>query len=258
MYKRQGIHLGHYGVELNRGRPKEQWVRLSHLLTQLSRLPGEFRIRLSSIEATEVTRELLQVMAAHADRICPHLHISLQSGSDRVLRRMKRRWGARRLVDRCQLVRDVLDQPAITTDVIVGFPGETDADFAETCRVVEEIGCSKIHIFPFSPRRSTPAADMVDQVPAEVKAARADVLAQWASTLRDRYFHTLLGRELQVLVEPRAASRAGFLLGTACRYAPVELPSQGAKIREFVRITAGEVADGCIRAATTASRVVGR
>ena len=91
-----GIHLGHYGVEWSRGRAKQDWTRLSHLLTRIMALDGDFRVRLSSIEATEVTRELVEVLAAHPQRICPHLHISLQSGSDPVLRRMRRRWGSRR------------------------------------------------------------------------------------------------------------------------------------------------------------------
>ena len=113
-----GIHLGHYGVDFNRGQPKRAWVRLSHLLDRLVALPGDFRVRLSSIEATEVTRELIEVMADHPDKVCPHLHISMQSGSDGVLRRMRRRWGSRRFVDRCRLVQERLDRPAITTDVI--------------------------------------------------------------------------------------------------------------------------------------------
>lgn len=243
-----GIHLGHYGIEWNRSRPKSQWLRLSQLLGQIVRLPGEFRVRLSSIEATEVTRELIQVMADHPARICPHLHVSMQSGSDRILRRMRRRWGVRRFVDRCHLVRESLDQPALTTDVIVGFPGETDADFNDTCQVVEELGFSKVHIFPFSPRRTTPAAEMPDQVPANVKQARTQTLAGLADRLRDRYYTMLQGRRLQVLVEPRTAPRQGYLLGTACRYAPVAIPASGARIREFATVTAGEVVDGCILA----------
>src|ERR1700679_3807691 len=100
-------------------------------------LDGDFRVRLSSIEATEVTRELVEVLAAHPERICPHLHISMQSGSDRVLRRMKRRWGSQRYVDRCRLVRQSLDLPALTPDVIVGFPGENEDDFRATCQLAE-------------------------------------------------------------------------------------------------------------------------
>ncbi len=146
-----GIHLGHYGVEWSRGRSKGDWCRLSHLLERLVGLPGQFRLRLSSIEATEVTRKLIAVMAANPARICPHLHVSMQSGSDDVLRRMRRRWGRQRFLDRCQLVKEALDAPALTTDVIVGFPGETQRDFDDTCAVCEEVGFSKIHIFPFTP-----------------------------------------------------------------------------------------------------------
>ncbi len=89
-----GIHLGHYGIERNRGVPKHRWLRLANLVEEVVQLPGEFRVRLSSIEATEVTRELVRVMAENKQKVCPHLHVSLQSGSDRVLRRMRRRWGA--------------------------------------------------------------------------------------------------------------------------------------------------------------------
>jgi threonylcarbamoyladenosine tRNA methylthiotransferase MtaB len=163
-----GVHLGHYGVEGNWNKPKDQWLRLSTLVRKLAELPGEFRLRLSSIEATEVTRELIGVMADYPERIAPHLHICLQSGSDAVLRRMKRRWGSRLFAGRCQMVRESLDNPAITTDIIVGFPGETDSDFEATCRVSRECGFSKIHIFPFSPRKGTPAAEMADRVPPEV------------------------------------------------------------------------------------------
>ena len=148
-----GIHLGHYGVEGNWNKPKSEWLRLSHLLENIANLDGDFRIRLSSIEATEMTRELIQVMATYQEKICPHLHICLQSGSDRVLRRMKRRWSTRTFQQRCELIHDALDQPALTTDIIVGFPGETDSDFEASCQLVREIGFSKIHAFPFSLRR---------------------------------------------------------------------------------------------------------
>jgi threonylcarbamoyladenosine tRNA methylthiotransferase MtaB len=110
-----GIHLGHYGIEWNRHTPKNRWTRLSHLVRRLAELPGDFRIRLSSIEATEVTRELIDAMTEHPQKIAPHLHISMQSGSDSVLRRMRRRWGGQRFIDRCRLVQQRLDRPAITT-----------------------------------------------------------------------------------------------------------------------------------------------
>lgn len=247
-----GIHLGHYGVDLNQRRPKSQWLRLSHLLEHLVSLDGDFRVRLSSIEATEVTRELIGVMAAHPERICPHLHVSMQSGSETVLARMRRRWGAKRFFDRCRLVQSSLDQPALTTDVIVGFPGETDAEFAETLAMCEAVGFSKIHIFPFSPRRGTPAAAMPQQVPAEVKQRRVDELQRLADRLRDRYYASLRGQRLRVLVEGRLPDRPGVVAGTACRYAVVELPEQTPSGLVLARSTlvdveAGEVVDGRIR-----------
>jgi threonylcarbamoyladenosine tRNA methylthiotransferase MtaB len=220
-----GIHLGHYGVEWSRGRAKSDWTRLAHLLTAIMGLEGDFRVRLSSIEATEVTRELVEVLAAHPRRICPHMHISLQSGSDRVLRRMRRRWGSQRYIDRCRLFSRSLEQPALTTDIIVGFPGETEDDFLATCQVAEQVGFSKIHIFPFSARRGTPAAEMADQVDPAVKAERVARLATLEHKLRADYFDQLVGWSVQVLVESPVPNRPDWLAGTACRYAPVHLPA---------------------------------
>ncbi|MCI0359989.1 MAG: tRNA (N(6)-L-threonylcarbamoyladenosine(37)-C(2))-methylthiotransferase MtaB, partial [Planctomycetaceae bacterium] len=218
-----GVHLGHYGVEGNWNKPKHEWLRLSKLVREIALLPGDFRIRLSSIEATEVTRALIGVMAEFPERIAPHLHICLQSGSDAVLRRMRRRWGSRLFIDRCRLVREALERPAITTDIIVGFPGETDADFEATCRVARECGFSKIHIFPFSPRKGTPAAEMGDMVCPQVKSERSEQLAEVERELREAYFRSLIGRRLTVLVEGPSETTAGGWAGTSCRYAPVEL-----------------------------------
>lgn len=218
-----GVHLGHYGVDWNRGKPKSEWFRLADLLSQLVQLQGSFRIRLSSIEATEVTRELIDVMAAHSGKICPHLHICLQSGSDRILRRMRRRWGTRRFVDRCRYVQQQLDHPALTTDVLVGFPGETEEDFAKTCDVLSEIGFSKIHVFPFSAREGTPAATMDGHIaPGEI-ARRVSAVADLERRLRLEYFKSLMGRKLQVLVERPVDGSPDRWLGTSCRYAPVEM-----------------------------------
>lgn len=242
-----GIHLGHYGVEWNRGRPKHDWVRLSHLLERIAAMSGDFRVRLSSIEATEVTRELLAVMAAFPERICPHLHVSMQSGSDAVLRRMRRRWGAQRFLDRCRLAAETLDQPAFTTDVIVGFPGEAEADFEATCQLSREAGFSKIHIFPFSARPGTPAAEMPHQVAPQIKADRCRRLGELEIELRDRYFCQLAGRRLRVLVESPVTDRPGRMVGTSCRYAPVELPGDASLRRKFVDVIGGEVIDGRIQ-----------
>lgn len=224
-----GVHLGHYGVEGNWNKPKEEWNRLSHLVRRLAELPGDFRLRLSSIEATEVTRELTGVMAEFPERIAPHLHICLQSGSDAILRRMRRRWGTRLFLDRCRLVRESLDNPAITTDVIVGFPGETELDFQATLDTCRAAGFSKIHSFPFSPRKRTPAASMPDNVTGDIKAERGHRLGQLEAELRQAYFKSLVGRTERVLIEGRSERGINILAGTSGRYAPVELPATGAQ-----------------------------
>jgi threonylcarbamoyladenosine tRNA methylthiotransferase MtaB len=243
-----GIHLGHYGVDGNRHLPKDEWTRLSHLVRAIAELPGDFRVRLSSMEATEVTRELIDVMADRGDKICPHLHISMQSGSDGVLRRMRRRWGSRRFVDRCRLLNERLDRPAITTDVIVGFPGETDAEFAETCDTARQVGFSKIHIFPFSARRGTPAADMPGQLSKQVKQKRSCELSRIETELRDAYFSGLAGKRLRVLVESPLEDKPGMAVGTSCRYAPVEVPQDRAPCGQFVDVVAGVHEAGRIQA----------
>jgi threonylcarbamoyladenosine tRNA methylthiotransferase MtaB len=251
-----GIHLGHYGVDFNLRAAKDDWVRLSHLVRSIAELPGDFRVRLSSIEATEVTRELISVMADHPDKVCPHLHVSMQSGSDSVLRRMRRRWGSRRFIDRCNLLRERLDRPAVTTDVIVGFPGETDAEFAETIDVCRQAGFSKIHIFPFSARRNTPAFTLPEQLSKQLKQERVHALAAVEAELRDEYFATLRGVRLRVLVESQVPERAGAspprsdapLVGTSCRYATVELPADSAEVGEFADVIAGDACNGRILA----------
>ncbi len=237
-----GIHLGHYGVDQNWKKPKSEWLRLYTLLRQLTDLPGEFRVRLSSIEATEVTRELLDVMAEFPDRICPHLHVCLQSGSDRILRRMKRRWCSKRFIDRCRLVQETLHKPALTTDVIVGFPGETEADFEDTCEVVRQVGFSKIHMFPFSARRGTPAATMDDQVPKSEKSARGRELAEIESVLRADYFRSLQGESLRVMLEAKLAEELDTFAGPSCRYAPirVKLGENAVELGQMLDVTAGQ------------------
>lgn len=238
-----GIHLGHYGVDWNARKPKHQWIRLANLVRDIVELPGDFRVRLSSIEATEVTRELLSVMEENPERVCPHLHICLQSGSDDVLRRMNRRWGTKRFVDRCQMARQRLDRISLTTDIIVGFPGETDAEFAETCETARVCGFSKIHIFPFSPRRGTLAADLPDHVSTAVKAQRGRELAAVGEELRRKYCHSLIRTKIQVLIESPDSSADGQVVGTACRYVPVRLPGTIESAGRFAEVTPQAIAD---------------
>jgi len=240
-----GIHLGHYGAcgFAQEKRP----TNLAGLVRRLADLPGEFRLRISSIEAVEATPELLSVMADRPDRICPHLHLSMQSGSDAVLRRMWRRQTVAEFLARCERARRALDHPALTTDVIVGFPGETDEDFAATCRAVEAAEFSKLHVFRFSPRRGTPATGFPEQVPEPIKRRRAAELSALGARLREAYLQSLLGRPLQVLVETPFGGHRGRLRGTAARYVPVELSGDEQLLGRLVTVISEEVLGGCLR-----------
>jgi threonylcarbamoyladenosine tRNA methylthiotransferase MtaB len=233
-----GIHLGHYGLDLSKGRPRHQWTRLWHLLERLAALPGDFRIRLSSLEAAEARDDLIEVLAREP-RLCPHLHLCLQSGSDAILKAMKRRYTRAGFVERCKRIREALDAPALTTDVIVGFPGETDADFEATCAVAEEVGFSRIHVFSYSPREGTPAATLPGAVPPPVVAERRRTLERLERDLALRYRKSLVGRVLDVLVEGDDPQRPRHARGTSCRYAPVSFPGHAPSLlRRRVRVRA--------------------
>jgi threonylcarbamoyladenosine tRNA methylthiotransferase MtaB len=241
-----GIHLGHYGLDHCKGKPKSEWVRLWHLLDRLAVLPGDFRLRLSSLEAAEARDDLVRVLAKHP-RICPHLHLCLQSGSDRILAAMKRRYRSRGFLERISRIRSALDAPAFTTDLIVGFPGESDDDFAATCRVVREAGFSGIHVFSYSPRAGTAAALLKDDVPPQVKAARREALHEIERRQAEDYHRSLLGRVLDVLVEGINPRRPGHVVGTSCRGVTVSFPGYApALVRRCVPVRAVAVADGMI------------
>jgi threonylcarbamoyladenosine tRNA methylthiotransferase MtaB len=147
---------------------------------------------------------------------------------------MNRRYTADEFIERCRRIQAMLDRPALTTDVIVGFPGETDADFEATCRVAEAVGFAKVHAFRFSPRQGTPAADMPDQVPGRIASHRARTLEALGDRLRNRYFQRLLGRPLQVMIEGEMPDRPGWIGGTSNRHAFVALPGGRASIGQLV------------------------
>ena len=238
-----GIHLGHFGVETTRGRSGRAPFRLWHLVRRLDRIPGHWRLRLSSLEAAEVGADFIAAIG-DCERLCPHFHLCLQSGSDDVLDRMKRRYRVGRFLEKIEALRRAMPEPAFSTDVIVGFPGETEEDFAKTLATCEAAGFMKIHIFPFSARRGTPAAEFPGQVTAEEKKERCRRLAELERLLARRYHQQLLGKTLSVLVEARPAGRAGHVLGTACRYVPVELPGTVGDVGALIDVTVDSLLPG--------------
>lgn len=234
-----GIHVGHYGVETTRGKSGLPPFRLWHLFKKLDAIPGDWRMRLSSIEAVEVNDEFIQA-AADCEHLCPQFHPALQSGSETVLRRMKRRYSVERFLDKLQQMREVLDNPAFTTDVIVGFPGESDAEFEETLEACRQAQFMKIHVFPFSPRKGTPAATFPDQIDPKLKKERGRILGELERDLAQQYYQSLVGTELEVLVEREAQDKPGWVRGTDRRYAPVELPGSASDVGNFVTVNGAE------------------
>ena len=155
---------------------------------------------------------------------------------------MNRRWGTQRFVDRCKMVRDRLDRPAITTDIIVGFPGETENEFAETCRTARSCGFSKIHVFPFSARRDTPAASMAQQIDKATKSRRGREMTAIEQELRSDYFRSLLGMPLRVLLEsPDPEMPQENHVGTSCRYTPTVVPASKGTVGSFADVSASEL-----------------
>lgn len=187
-----GVHVGLYG--------RDRGGTLAALLRALTALGGDFRIRMSSLHPAELTEELLSVWAA-SPKMMPHLHLSLQSGSDGVLARMGRGYTAGEFAAAAGRARAALDRPAVTTDVIIGFPGETDAEFEETYAFCRRIGFARMHLFTFSPRPGTRAAGMPDPVPPAVAQERLRRLSALAEEMSLAFHRTFEGRTVQVLAE---------------------------------------------------------
>jgi len=241
-----GIHLGLYGADLA---PR---LDLADLVERLLSVPGLGRVRLSSIEPMEVSDRLLALMAAAPDHFCPHLHIPLQSGDDGVLERMGRPYAGADFLVVVERIRRALPQPALTTDVLVGFPGETDSAFAETLRVCREAAFSRLHVFPFSKRPGTPAAAMEPAVPRTVIRERRRRAAEVGRALADAYRTSLVGRTAQVVIEKLLPD--GSAEGLSERYVRVHvcgpLPA-GADRREIVPVALvgieGDAISGVVR-----------
>lgn len=184
-------------------------------------LPGHIRVRLGSLEPRTITKDFCRRCAA-LENLCPHFHLSMQSGCDSVLARMNRKYDSARYYESVQLLREVYDRPGITTDLIVGFPGETEEEFVQTLDFIQKCGFSAMHIFPYSRRPGTPAAKMPGQVPNAEKEARCRRAAQVAQKMEEDYLDSFLGQQVPVLFEEE---REGFWRGHTTRYVQVAAQS---------------------------------
>lgn len=215
-----GIHLSSYGVDFK----DEQQENLLTLIERLDQIPGIERLRLGSLEPRIVTREFAKELA-RLRTICPHFHLSLQSGCDATLKRMNRRYNAAEYQACCEILREEFDNPAITTDVIVGFPGETEEEFAETERFLKAIHFYEMHIFKYSRRAGTRAADMPDQVPEGTKSVRSDILLALEKQQSLEYRGRFLGTEEEILLEePIEIDGTKYMMGHTRQYVKGAVP----------------------------------
>ena len=192
-----GIHLSSYGIDFDGQR------HLSDLIRAVHEIEGIRRIRLGSLEPGIVTEEFAGTLAA-MPKICPHFHLSLQSGCDATLKRMNRRYTSEEYYEKCRILRKYFDDPALTTDVIVGFPGDTEEDFQASFDFVDKVDFYETHIFKYSKREGTKAASMPDQVDEQVKAERSARLIALGEKKRKAYEERFIGKTVEVLVEEDA------------------------------------------------------
>lgn len=212
-----GIHIGSYGRDI------DGESRMLALLTKLNEVEGDFRIRLGSVEPRLITEEFLQGLVK-LKKVCPHFHLSLQSGSKAVLKRMNRHYSADEYLTSVNLLKKYYDRPGITTDIIVGFPGESDEEFEETAAFVKKVGFLKVHVFPYSKRDGTYAAKMSEQVAPEIKKKREDRLIAICEEVSKEYLDSFNGDSERVLLEEEIKGREDYILGHTDRYIEVAVP----------------------------------
>jgi threonylcarbamoyladenosine tRNA methylthiotransferase MtaB len=225
-----GIHTAGYGEDLD-------GYNFAALLRDLSTVEDLQRIRISSIEASQITDEVIDVMMS-SDKFCRHLHVPLQAGDDTVLKRMRRKYTTEEYAERIARIRKRWPEVAITTDVIVGFPGETDEQFDAGYRFMKEIGFSEMHVFPYSKRTGTPAARMEDQVDEEVKNERVHRLIDLSEELQVGYAKHFVGEVLEVIPEREAkgSEGQGNLSGYSDNYLLISFPGGTELIGQVVRV----------------------
>lgn len=225
-----GIHTGGYGDDLEN-------YDLTNLLWDLDKIEGLERIRISSIEASQIDDRMIEVLNK-SSKMCRHLHIPLQAGNSEVLKRMRRKYTAEEFADKIARIREAMPDVAITTDVIVGFPGETDDHFKEGYDFMKKVGFSEMHVFPYSKRTGTPAARMEDQVDEEVKHARVHELIELSEQMQLEYAKSFVGQVVDVIPEGAAKGRqeSGLIMGYSDNYLQVIFEGSESLIGKVCRV----------------------
>lgn len=214
-----GIHLSSYGVDL-------EGENLLSLILAVHEVEGIRRIRLGSLEPRIITEEFAKTIAT-LPKMCPHFHLSLQSGCDETLRRMNRRYTSDEYYEKCQLLRKYFDNPALTTDVIVGFPGETESEFAASKAFIDKVDFYETHVFKYSKRQGTKAAVMPEQIPEQVKTLRSNELLELDGQKRAKYEENFIGKEAEVLFEEQIEKDGKtFQVGHTKEYVKIALQTE--------------------------------
>ena len=220
-----GIHTGHYGMDL-----KE--YDFSDLLREIEKIDKLKRIRISSIECVELNDKFMETLK-NSTKIVNHIHIPLQSGSDTILKSMNRRYDMKKFIEIIDEIKKIRPNIAITTDVIVGFPGETDELFNETVESIKKIGFTELHVFPYSKREGTPAAKMSNQVDGNIKKERVKKLISLSEELKNKYYRSLEGLEEDLLVERYID---GYLVGHLSNYGLCKVKSDKKIVNEILKV----------------------
>ena len=238
-----GIHLSSYGIERMEENPVQEgnWNHreLLSLIRAVHELEGLERIRLGSLEPRIITEEFASALAA-LPKFCPHFHLSLQSGCDETLKRMNRHYTTEDYLRRCEILRKHFSHPAITTDVIVGFPGETEEEFALTKSFLEQVRFYEMHVFKYSRREGTKAARMENQVPEEIKSRRSDALLALEEEMSREYRGYYTGRKVKVLFEEmQEAEGEACMTGYTPEYVRVMVPGMGEEMKGKIGVVVG-------------------
>lgn len=220
-----GIHLSSYGLD----KPEKQ-TSLIDIIEKINKINGVCRIRLGSLEPRIVTEEFAERLSA-CTKVCPHFHLSLQSGCDTVLKRMNRKYTVDEFYEGVEILRRYFDNPAITTDVIVGFPGETEDEFVQTVNFLEKVCFYELHIFKYSRRKGTVADKMPDQIPEDVKSRRSDVLFKLDERLSMEYRRKFVGHSVDVLLEENVViDKKTYMIGFTGSYVKVAVENTEGKL----------------------------
>lgn len=233
-----GIHAGRYGAD------RGERDGLAKLIEELLSATSSCRFRLGSVEPLEITPRLVRLIAG-GDRLCPHLHVPMQSGSDAVLRRMRRPYSPEQYREKLETVRSAAPGARLGADVMAGFPGETEKDFADTLERIAESPLSYLHAFPYSPRPGTESAAWRDDVPAAGKKRRVGMLLAADAAMRERYLEAQEGRTLTVIAETESGgAECRTLKGTSENYIEVVFPAGTAAAGELVAVRISGARDG--------------